>query len=57
MLVVYQQVKWNNVFEVFKDKNDNLFIFKNGSFWKSVNNVETAKVIIENQGKPEFNLY
>jgi hypothetical protein len=46
MAILYQQVRWNNVFEVLQDKSGNLFIFQNGHFWKAPSSLDEAKLII-----------
>ena len=47
MKTLYQQVRWNIVYEVLQDKDGNIFIFKNSNFWKSVENLESAISIIK----------
>jgi hypothetical protein len=46
MATLYQQVKWNNVFEVLQDNQGNLFIFKNNHYWRPATLLDEAKSII-----------
>jgi hypothetical protein len=48
MATLYQKVRWNDVYEVLQDNHGNMFIFKNGSYWKSVNVIDEAHWIINN---------
>lgn len=48
MKTVYQRVRWNVVFEVNQDCYGNLFLFRNGSYLKSVTTVDEAQFVIQN---------
>jgi len=47
MKTLYQQIRWNVVYEVLEDRDGNVFIFKNCKFWKAAENLEAAIFIIK----------
>lgn len=53
MTVLYQQVRWNNIFEVCQFQN-NIVIFKNGSYWLSASSLEEAKFKISRIDHPSI---